>query len=110
MLKRKVLIEGKTPKGLGQIAATVVKVVEKLYSYGWDLDRCLKKRKMKCYRISCITRLLNCQTNLKSWYKSGFEIGVDSDDRNERLGSHDDPRIDLLEIFVVLVDVILVIQ
>ena len=38
LLKRKVLIEGKAPKGLGQIAATVVKVVEELYSYGWDLD------------------------------------------------------------------------
>ena len=47
MLKRKVLIEGKAPKGLGQIAAAVVNVVEKLYSYGWDLDRCLKKPKRK---------------------------------------------------------------
>ena len=55
MLKRKVLIEGKAPKGLGQIAATVVKVVEKLYSYGWNLDRCLKKPKVKCYMLYSIS-------------------------------------------------------
>ena len=47
LLKWKILIEGEAAEGLGQTAAAVVQVVEKLYSYDWDLDGCLKKRKMR---------------------------------------------------------------